>query len=256
MFQPIIGSIIHFASVDRIHGGYQNSYIECDGNLLERATNKLLDSVLGFQFGGSNQSVAIPDIAPISATNGSGVRSYMCIGGFGFQPNVPGVVGTLGAWPGQAFNTWLPCTGQTYSNTDQPKLYSVIGERFGGNANSFRTPTVAPLLTTKSQPIPRIIAAKGTLISPNSPSGSDPDALIGQVVLWAGTYSPAGWIRCDGRTLRIDDANELLYKTIGVKYGGNGATTFAVPNIPTVLAGDGINQLAYFICTNGIYAGP
>ncbi|QHL89567.1 phage tail protein [Sphingomonas changnyeongensis] len=55
-------------------------------------------------------------------------------------------------------------------------------------------------------------------------------ALIGEIKLWAGTYAPQGWAFCAGQLLPISD-HELLYATIGTIYGGDGSTTFALPDL-------------------------
>ena len=43
-------------------------------------------------------------------------------------------------------------------------------------------------------------------------------------------FAPSGWLECDGRLLNISDY-ESLYKLIGTTYGGDGKTTFALPDL-------------------------
>jgi len=52
----------------------------------------------------------------------------------------------------------------------------------------------------------------------------------GQVTLIAGTYAPKGWLLCNGSTLLISDY-QLLYAVIGNRYGGDGYTTFKLPDL-------------------------
>lgn len=54
--------------------------------------------------------------------------------------------------------------------------------------------------------------------------------LIGEVHILCCNRAPVGWLPCDGRLLAITDYN-LLFQVIGTTYGGNGTTTFAVPDL-------------------------
>lgn len=53
---------------------------------------------------------------------------------------------------------------------------------------------------------------------------------IGEIRVVAFSYPPAGWIPCDGRMLSIS-VYSILYSVIGLTYGGNGTTMFAVPDL-------------------------
>jgi microcystin-dependent protein len=64
--------------------------------------------------------------------------------------------------------------------------------------------------------------------SPLNINGSDP--YVGEIAIFCGNYAPNGWAFCDGRLLSIGD-NSLLFQLIGTTYGGNGETTFAVPDL-------------------------
>lgn len=61
------------------------------------------------------------------------------------------------------------------------------------------------------------------------------DEFIGMVKLLPGTTVPAGWALCDGRMLTIDE-HPALYAVMGVTYGGNGRTTFALPDMRADMA--------------------
>jgi microcystin-dependent protein len=56
------------------------------------------------------------------------------------------------------------------------------------------------------------------------------DAFIGEVRLFGGDYAPDGWLPCDGRTLSISEYS-TLYTLIGTTYGGDGRSTFALPDL-------------------------
>lgn len=56
------------------------------------------------------------------------------------------------------------------------------------------------------------------------------EPFIAQIILFAGGYAPQGWAFCDGQTLPIS-GNEDLFSLIGTTYGGDGRTTFALPDL-------------------------
>ncbi|WP_433046421.1 phage tail protein [Dactylosporangium sp. CS-033363] len=53
---------------------------------------------------------------------------------------------------------------------------------------------------------------------------------VGEVRMFCGNFAPAGWTDCDGSLLDIAE-EELLFNLIGTTYGGDGITTFAVPDL-------------------------
>ena len=53
---------------------------------------------------------------------------------------------------------------------------------------------------------------------------------IGEICLFAGNFAPVGWALCDGSLLSIS-ANRYLFQLIGTAYGGDGQTTFALPDL-------------------------
>ncbi|MGO4537881.1 phage tail protein [Paenibacillus sp. 2TAB19] len=53
---------------------------------------------------------------------------------------------------------------------------------------------------------------------------------LGEIRMFAGAYAPVGWALCDGSLIRISD-NEALYTLLGTTYGGDGQTTFALPDL-------------------------
>jgi microcystin-dependent protein len=48
--------------------------------------------------------------------------------------------------------------------------------------------------------------------------------------MFAGNFAPVGWMFCDGQLLPISE-NETLFNLIGTTYGGDGQSTFALPNL-------------------------
>lgn len=56
------------------------------------------------------------------------------------------------------------------------------------------------------------------------------DSVIGEIRPFAGNYAPQDWVLCDGRLLNIAEY-QPLYSLIGTTYGGDGATTFGIPDL-------------------------
>src|SRR5215469_12118818 len=53
---------------------------------------------------------------------------------------------------------------------------------------------------------------------------------VGEIRMFGGNFAPAGWAFCNGALLQIS-ANEVLFNLIGTTYGGDGQTTFALPDL-------------------------
>jgi microcystin-dependent protein len=53
---------------------------------------------------------------------------------------------------------------------------------------------------------------------------------VGEIRIFAGNFPPNGWAFCDGQLLPISE-NEVLFQLIGTTYGGDGQSTFALPDL-------------------------
>lgn len=53
---------------------------------------------------------------------------------------------------------------------------------------------------------------------------------VGEIRMFAGNFAPAGWEFCAGQLLAISE-NETLFQLIGTTYGGDGQSTFALPDM-------------------------
>ncbi len=63
-----------------------------------------------------------------------------------------------------------------------------------------------------------------------APTQASADAMMGEVMLFAGTFCPRGWLSLEGQTLPIG-SNQALFSILGTTYGGDGRSTFAVPDM-------------------------
>ena len=53
---------------------------------------------------------------------------------------------------------------------------------------------------------------------------------VGEIRMFGGNFAPAGWMFCEGQLLPISE-NETLFQLIGTTYGGDGQSTFALPDL-------------------------
>ncbi|MCP4379322.1 MAG: phage tail protein [bacterium] len=56
------------------------------------------------------------------------------------------------------------------------------------------------------------------------------DPFIGEIRMFAGNFAPRGWAFCDGQLLAVS-SNEALFSLLGTIYGGDGRTTFGLPDL-------------------------
>jgi microcystin-dependent protein len=67
---------------------------------------------------------------------------------------------------------------------------------------------------------------------------------LGQITIFSFSFAPKGWAQCNGQLLPINQ-NAALFSILGTTYGGNGTTTFALPDLrgrTPVYVGNGITQ--------------
>ena len=75
------------------------------------------------------------------------------------------------------------------------------------------------------------------------------DYFLGYIALFPYSFTPMGWVLCNGQLLNISQ-NQALFSLISNVYGGDGTSMFAVPNM---LGLEPIPGMAYYICTSGVY---
>jgi len=205
--QATIGQIHTFAGD---FGAYGQPMAQ--GQILPIQQNTALFAVLnGNTYGGNGQTTfALPDLtgrAIIGAGQGPGLSSYA----LGQTPGTDANVMSLSQLP--AHDHGLPGGG-------------VTGSTGGG----------APINNVQSS-----LALTYQIATGGFPPGAGAP-MLGQVGAFAGNFESAGWLNADGRLLSIQDYGDL-FNVIGTTYGGDGQTTFALPDLQSrvvVGAGGGI----------------
>ena len=167
-----------------------------------------------------------------------------------------------------------PADGREMLIAERPLTFASIGTFFGGDGvTTFRAPDLsgrAVVGASSSLPVgstvgsetntlttsefPATIGGGGLAYDNRQPSmalrylirtqgyfpGFDrvpPGPFIGQMALFAGSVIPEGWMVADGRELSVADLDtEGLFQTIGTTFGGNGFSTFALPDMRDRLA--------------------
>jgi microcystin-dependent protein len=72
---------------------------------------------------------------------------------------------------------------------------------------------------------------------------------IGVIKLFAGNFAPDRFKECNGELLQISQ-NTALFSVLGTTYGGDGRTTFALPDLTKQAP---VKGSRYIICVEGIY---
>jgi len=91
------------------------------------------------------------------------------------------------------------------------------------------------------------------------------DPFIGEVRMFGGTFAPLGWADCNGQLMSIAQ-NNALFALIGTTYGGDGQTTFALPDLRSRIpigmqggnigAAGGVEVVTLTTQTNGTHSHP
>ena len=82
------------------------------------------------------------------------------------------------------------------------------------------------------------------------------DPFMAQIVMFGGNFAPRGWAFCDGQLLPIAQ-NSALFSLLGTTYGGDGETTFALPDLreaeKALRPNDAKTGPRYIIALKGIF---
>lgn len=117
-----------------------------------------------------------------------------------------------------------PESGMLVFVTDDDIYYFYNGIAWSPVANGSDITNMQPSLG-----ISYIIALYGTYPS-QSKSVKSTDPFIGEIIMFAGNFAPVGWAFCNGQLLPIA-SNTALFSLLGTTYGGDGETTFALPDL-------------------------
>lgn len=94
------------------------------------------------------------------------------------------------------------------------------------NRRSFLQRSLALLAGLTATPL---LGRSNTTLIPNTPL-IDSNPLLGEITIFTGDFAPRGWAICAGQILPINQ-NQALFSLLGTTYGGDGRTTFALPDL-------------------------
>lgn len=229
MSEPLIGEIRLFAFSEPPAG-----WLRCDGQLLTRTQYAELFGVLGTLYGGDEHATfALPNLQGRVAVHPGGSIQLSQRGGeeahsltLAELPNhthllSANAVATTGTAQ-QHF--WGPLVGAYSTTPDEPDA-ALGAQALASVGDSEPHSNLQPYLVVNY-----CIAAVGTPPEPTADAERLTDGLIGEVRLFAGSVTPRGWAPCDGQLLSTRDHTHL-YAILGTLYGGDGQSTFALPDL-------------------------
>ena len=171
------------------------------GQVLPIVQNTPLFSLLGTTYGGNGQTTyALPNLtgtAIVGTGTGAGLSTQ-----------------NLGANTGTVSVTLS--TAQLPAHVHTLSAGGVTGATGGNQPIDNMQPSL---------PLTRVIATEGVYPLPGAGA-----AFLGQVATFAGNFAPGGWMAANGQLLQIAQ-NTALFSILGTTYGGNGVTTFALPDL-------------------------
>ena len=226
--------------------------LTCNSQLAPVSANRSLFELLGTTYGGDGVTTfGVPDIVARFGPTGPPVGFYIVADGAPYQSGMEALLGECRLFPtppaaGSTLAlTWLPCDGRLLALDQQSeKLFSLIGTVYGGDGiKTFALPKIPPLVVAKGPPLPYWIcisgvypSAGGDAVTPTYTTDQSYDTYIGTLLQLAYGAGPAvdqmsGVALCRGQTLPIADPWLPLFSLLGIRLGGNGTTTFALPTL-------------------------
>jgi microcystin-dependent protein len=248
----------------------------CAGQMIPVAQDQAMFSILGTSYGGDGiRQFGLPNLCQRVAAGGgpqawlpSAVSmTYMIAASGGAGPSEYPMIGAIGLFGGDfAPAGWLVADGSMLALSQNVPLFEAIGATFGGNGEStFQLPDLqgraavgaglgAAVTIALGQQIDagpdtpvaclglNYLINVGGAAPPNGGDGGFPPsaAVLGEVVGYAGATIPDGWLPADGREMSVE-ANEALFGVIGATFGGDGKSSFALPDLRTRLVEGGLS---------------
>jgi microcystin-dependent protein len=196
--EPFLGQVRMSAATS-----LPNHAVPANGQLAPISQNAALFSILGTSYGGNGQTTfALPDLrgrAAIHAGAGPALSPRSLGQSIGDESVSLGVANL----PSHHHTVGADITGDTGSGAAYANMQPSLGLHY-------------------------IIATQGVWPDHNSDIGDD--TFLGEISLFAGNTAPKGWALCDGQIMSIAQ-HTALFAILGDNYGGNGQTTFGLPDL-------------------------
>lgn len=220
----IIGQVCLF-TYDYVPVGW----VEADGRFLSAKDYPELYQLIGNTFGGNEDMFNVPNIKNATMDQGA---YYVCVKGVN-KNNIEQYKGTLSeivlfidqTVPDDFFTL---ADGRTLKVADNKELYSIFGNSYGGNWIQFNLPNLInenPMIH-----VSYYVCTEG--VFPEEDYSEIKNTLyVGAIHLYdRNAHSLDSTGLADGRTLDVKE-NNTLFALYGYRFGGDGSTTFALPNL-------------------------
>jgi hypothetical protein len=227
--------------------------------------NTMLGSGTAFSTGNLNNATAVGSNAEVSTSNALVLGA---INGVNSGTNVNVGIGTTA--PAFTLDVEAPSGSMptvNFGSAANPATFTVNGT-FSLNGQSITSGTQGPVGPQGPAGPAGATGPQGPVgpVGPQGPAGTtgifgsnsfgftasqDSGALctIGTIILTASTVYPSGnYLPADGSLLSIS-SNEVLFDLLGTRYGGDGTSTFALPNLTSAAP----NNTLYMICVSGVF---
>ena len=213
-------------------------FAECNGALLPIAQNTALFSVLGATYGGDARTTfGVPDLRdrvpvhqtpqdPLGARGGAAsvtltvatmpqhAHPVMASTEAATQTAISGNM--LAAQAARGTAHYIASSGSTVDMTEH-----ALTKTGNGQPHENRQPSLV---------LRYIITTQGNYPSREGIVDIDGEDYVGEIRAFGFNFAPRGWAMCDGQLMPIN-GNESLFTLIGTKFGGDGRTTFALPDL-------------------------
>jgi len=222
---PTIGEIILTAISFTPRG-----FAPCNGRYLETSRYRELYQLIGNTYGGNEYNFQLPNM-----TAPEGTQYCICINGEspsalnGFLGQIKRIAHKVSA------PQWDTCEGQVLPVNDYAGLAAILDRKWHNSNISIKLPTFSD-------------KQHGIYTMNTKGGGYDEGSTLGTIGLFPFEQNQRmqNWIPCQGQQLSIPQF-QAIFALIGSRFGGDGRSTFALPNLADV---DGC---CYWICINGAY---
>jgi microcystin-dependent protein len=198
IFEPFLGQVILYADTFDV-----DDMIVLNGQVLTIDENGPLFNVIGTTYGGDGTANFLaPNLqSRVPMGIGQGPTSLWALGQ---QTGVENVFLTQAQMPAHQHTV--------------PSLGTVTGFTGSNQSQTLLQPSMA---------LQFLICTNGQIPSPSIPATNQ---MLGEIQMYAGTNLPGGWLPCDGRLMQVA-GSPSLFGVISNWYGGDGVTTFALPDL-------------------------
>ena len=243
MPSPYVGEVRIFA------GDYAPAgWAVCDGTELPVADNAELFALVGTTYGGDGvDTFKLPDLrarAALHAGQGPGTSSYA----MGATGGVEQVAVTTGQLPAHSHGLAVSTSGGTGNDAEGNVLAESSINLFIAEAPTslMASTAVVPIGSSNGHENRMPFIALNYIVAVAEQQPADTQPLVGEVRAVSFDDAPAGWTRCSGQEIPVEQ-NPVLFAVIGSIYGGDGVSTFALPNIEGSVVvgcgqGDGLSE--------------